>query len=277
MKIALCSDLHLEFADIILKNDENADVLILSGDICTAVDLPYADSSRGQRFRDFFKRCAFQFPHTIYVMGNHEHYNGDFQKSAQFIKDELAQYANVHFLDKGVKEIDETVFIGGTLWTDMNQEDPLTMQAIAGMMNDFRIVDNGKKVVQFRDSDGNTHERVGRLMPEDVVVEHKQMLEYIRNVVDGKFDQKFVIVGHHAPCKMSTKPRYQDHKVMNGGYSSNLVDFMLDRPQIKVWTHGHTHDPFDYMIGSIRIVCNPRGYDGHEDRADQFKLQYIEV
>jgi len=56
-----------------------------------------------------------------------------------------------------------------------------------------------------------------------------------------------------------------------------LVDFMLDRPQIKVWTHGHTHDPFDYMIGSIRIVCNPRGYDGHEDRADQFKLQYIEV
>ena len=100
MKIALCSDLHLEFADIILKNDEDADVLILSGDICTAVDLPYADSSRGQRFRDFFKRCAFQFPHTIYVMGNHEHYNGDFQKSAQLIRNEVAQYDNFYFLDK---------------------------------------------------------------------------------------------------------------------------------------------------------------------------------
>ena len=39
MKIALCSDLHLEFGDIILKNTENADVLILSGDILIAEDL----------------------------------------------------------------------------------------------------------------------------------------------------------------------------------------------------------------------------------------------
>ena len=35
MRIALASDLHLEFGDINLKNDGNADVLILSGDICT--------------------------------------------------------------------------------------------------------------------------------------------------------------------------------------------------------------------------------------------------
>jgi predicted phosphodiesterase len=39
MKIALCSDLHLEFDDIILKNDENAELLILSGDIMIAEDL----------------------------------------------------------------------------------------------------------------------------------------------------------------------------------------------------------------------------------------------
>jgi len=36
MKISLASDIHLEFGDILLKNEENADVLILSGDICTA-------------------------------------------------------------------------------------------------------------------------------------------------------------------------------------------------------------------------------------------------
>jgi hypothetical protein len=35
---------------------------------------------------------------------------------------------------------------------------------------------------------------------------------------------------------------------------------MLDRPQIKLWTHGHTHHPFDYVIGECRVVCNPRGY-----------------
>ena len=57
---------------------------------------------------------------------------------------------------------------------------------------------------------------------------------------------------------------------MNGGYSSNLEEFILDRPQIKVWTHGHTHDTFDYMIGSTRVMCNPRGYNGYEERAKEF-------
>ena len=36
MKVAVCSDLHLEFGTIELKNTESADVLILSGDICLA-------------------------------------------------------------------------------------------------------------------------------------------------------------------------------------------------------------------------------------------------
>ena len=64
---------------------------------------------------------------------------------------------------------------------------------------------------------------------------------------------------------------------MNGGYSSDLSEFILDNPQIKLWTHGHTHEDFDYMIGSTRIVCNPRGYDGYEDRADTFTLKYVDV
>jgi hypothetical protein len=64
---------------------------------------------------------------------------------------------------------------------------------------------------------------------------------------------------------------------MNGGYSSDLESFIIDRPQIKLWTHGHTHHNFDYMIGSTRIVCNPRGYEGYENTASEFKLQYIEV
>ena len=39
MKIKLVSDLHLEFADINIKNDEGCDILILSGDIMVAQDL----------------------------------------------------------------------------------------------------------------------------------------------------------------------------------------------------------------------------------------------
>lgn len=268
MKIAVCSDLHLEFGDIILKNEENADVLILGGDICTTVDLPYSDSDRGQKFRDFFKRCAFQFPHVIYVMGNHEHYNGDYQKSAGIIRNEVDQYANFYFLDKQTKVIDSVTFIGGTLWTDMNKEDPITLWDIGRMMNDFRIVKNSARTVGSSNSPS-------KFLPEDAVEDHKAMMTFIDETVKG--EGKFVVVGHHAPSKQSTKPRYRGDYHMNGGYSSDLTEFILNRSQIKLWTHGHTHDDFDYMIGSTRIVCNPRGYDGYEDSADNFKLKFVEI
>ena len=54
---------------------------------------------------------------------------------------------------------------------------------------------------------------------------------------------------------------------MNGGYASELSDYILDHPQIKVWCHGHIHYAFDYMIGDTRIVCNPYGY--HNSRNNE--------
>ena len=96
MKIAIASDIHLEFGDINLQNTENADVLILSGDICVAADIGRPDphgileGARSNRITDFFKRCSFQFPHVVYVMGNHEHCNGDFAVSHSKIKSMLS-------------------------------------------------------------------------------------------------------------------------------------------------------------------------------------------
>jgi hypothetical protein len=47
---------------------------------------------------------------------------------------------------------------------------------------------------------------------------------------------------------------------MNGGYASSLDEFILDNPNIKVWVHGHMHDPNNYVIGDTRVLSNPRGY-----------------
>ena len=89
--------------------------------------------------------------------------------------------------------------------------------------------------------------------------------------------RSFVVVGHHTPSPFSIHPKYAHDTLMNGGYTSDLIEFILDRPQIKLWTHGHTHEQFDYMIGSTRVVCNPRGYAGYEGCADTFQLKYFEV
>jgi predicted phosphodiesterase len=277
MKIAVCSDIHLEFGPIELNNTDNAKVLILSGDICVARDLPYSDSKKGDISRNFFRMCALRFPHVLYVMGNHEHYHGDFATTGKIIKEELAQYANVHLLDRETKVIDDVTFIGGTLWTDMNKEDGITLMHMKDMMNDFRCITNSARKTHYKDTLGNSHIHIARFTPDDAVEDHKKMLEYVKTMIEGKHDQKFVVVGHHAPSKASTHPRYVNETIMNGGYSSDLSEFILDHPQIKLWTHGHTHENFDYLIGSTRIVCNPRGYINYEDSADNFTLKTMEI
>jgi hypothetical protein len=120
-------------------------------------------------------------------------------------------------------------------------------------------------------------ERDAKFSPEDSVQDHKAMLAVIREAVAANPAGKFVVVGHHSPSKLSTKPQYQDDVIVNGAYSSDLSELMLDHPQIRLWTHGHTHHEFDYMIGTCRVVCNPRGYIGYEDQASTWQLKTVEV
>ena len=302
MKIAICSDVHLEFGPIVLENTQHADVLVLSGDICTAVDLRVTDgilsSAKTDRYLDFFHTCSANFPHVIYLMGNHEHYHGDFATSIIDLKHALKHLTNLHILDKEVWELDDHVFIGGTLWTDMNGEDEMTMNHVSRRMNDFQICKNSLREVHFRtqeptlDANGE-HEkdingkpkyhavfktREAYLSPSDAVVDHKAMLKVIEDTYADTPPWKTVIVcSHHAPSKGSEHPRYKNDQLMNGAYNSKLDQFIMDRPGIKLWTHGHTHEDFDYMIKQCRVVCNPRGYINYEDRADRFELKFVEV
>jgi Icc-related predicted phosphoesterase len=220
---------------------------------------------------------------VIYVAGNHEHYHGDYAETFTILRNFLGHIPNLHILDKEHVTLGDVTFIGGTLWTDMNAQDPVTLAHIAGMMNDFRIIENSTEMVSYKTFDVNEEgtqiptfrKRPARFTPQDAVQDHKKMLQYI-NVTSEPLG-KYVVVGHHAPSKASTHPRYKDEVLMNGAYSSRLDQFILDNPQIKLWTHGHTHEDFDYMIGTTRVVCNPRGYDGYEERADNFKLKYVEI
>jgi len=282
MKIAVVSDIHLEFGDLDFENTEGAEVLILSGDICVASDLDHNNIAsnvtyRSTRYHGFFERCCERFPHVIYVLGNHEHYHGDVAATLDHMRAVLAHLPNLYIMEKESRVIGDTTFVAGTLWTDMNQEDLHTLAHMRGYMNDFRIISDSRALVHFKDQDGKFHTRVGKWTPEVSVVDHKAMKWVIKQTVEEDPTARYVVVGHHAPSRMSTKPRYQKDVVVNGGYSSSLDDFILDHPQIKLWTHGHTHDVFDYMIGSCRIVCNPRGYAGHEEQANLWQLITVDI
>jgi predicted phosphodiesterase len=267
MKIALGSDLHLEFGALELHNTDDADVLVLAGDICVAKHLNGVHH-HDSRYRKFFKECCERFPKVIYVLGNHEHYAYDIQYTAAHLKRELA-HDNLHILDNETVDIGDYTFIGTTLWTNMNEEDSLTLYHVTSMMTDFQVIKNSARMVSEYKS--------ARLTPEDTVEFHKRSLDYINHITYNRPNYKFVVVGHHCPSMKSVHPKYAHDKIMNGAFASDLDDFIAYRPQIKLWTHGHTHEPFDYEIGTTRVVCNPRGYLGHEPRADGFKLQYIDL
>ena len=294
MKIALASDVHLEFGPLEINNTDGADVLVLSGDICVARDLGDRDvhnllgeHTKSHRYHTFFEYCAAQFDHVIYIAGNHEHYNGDYATSIPHLKDKLSYLKNLHVLEKETITLGDVTFVCGTLWTDMNREDPRTLSSIRGMMNDYRVIRNSSKKVTFKsympdpenpDKDFITlQERDATFCPEDSVEDHRAMLAVIREAVAANPAGKFVVVGHHSPSKLSTKPQYEGEFIVNGAYSSDLSELMLDHPQICMWTHGHTHHEFDYRIGTCRVVCNPRGYDGYEAQAEQWQLKTFEV
>lgn len=304
MKISICSDIHLEFGPIVLSNDENADVLILSGDICVAddlrKDLPMLTA------RQFFNDCSENFPKVIYVMGNHEHYHGDFGKSAEILREFLKPYDNVFLLDKESIEIDGKVFFGGTLWTNFDAGngpgDSFTMRTVESIMNDYRGVINSKRKVSMkipvyeRNQNGDPvmikdergyeipkqigvrfSEREAKFSSEDSYEDFLAFMVKLDEHLEMHNSKDFVVVGHHGPSKKSIHPRYQHETLINAAYSSDLDGFIKARPRIKLWTHGHTHEPFDYEVGETRIVCNPRGYIGYEKRAYEFSLKTIEI
>jgi Icc-related predicted phosphoesterase len=307
MKIALASDIHLEFGTIILDNTEGADVLVLAGDICVAKHFvngrPTYMQHLAKEYRQFFDHVCKEFPQVVYILGNHESYSGDVAHTYNILKEHL-DYSNLHILEKECWTHQGHTFVCGTLWTDMNREDPLTLMHTKSAMNDFREVMNSNRMVVRRvplymenllyTEDGKNggkyiKDEKGALVPngvkfkeepaswspEDSVEEHKKMLAYIDHAT--RDTGSYIVVGHHAPSSLSIAEQFKHDTLMNGAFHSQLDEFIEQRPQIKIWFHGHMHNNSNYWIGETRVVCNPRGYIGHESSADWFKLQYLEI
>jgi Icc-related predicted phosphoesterase len=278
MRVVLASDVHLEFGACDITNEHDADVLILAGDICVERDIDRPDggnvlmpSKKSLTIREFFHNVASRFPHVVMIMGNHEHYHGDFAKTQTRIQAWLDRegLTNIHLLEKSTWTYRDYLFIGGTLWTDFNRADPVTLNHAKFAMSDFRVTKNSG--VPFY-----------KFIPEHALADHREMKQHIQDVIDARREQgdrssRVVVVGHHCPSLQSIHERYRGDHHMNGCFASAMDDFILDRPEICLWVHGHTHEDFDYNIGSTRVVCNPRGYDGHEARVGTWQPKLIEL
>lgn len=249
MKVTVVSDLHLEFDPEFVLENPGSDTLILSGDILVvnyfkrSVDSPY--HSVAINFARFIEDVCSKWKNVIYVVGNHEFYHGYIDVELDFLKNFFSHIPNLHILENGFVEIDDVLFVGSTLWFDGNKRNPTTLHMLNHMMNDFRIIQWQKQ--NYR-----------KFRPEDAVSKHEDAVAFIKNAIEG-YDGKIVVCTHHSPCHGSIAAKYKHEMHMNGGYHSDLSNLILDSG-ISLWTHGHTHDTFKYMLGDTQIVCNPKGY-----------------
>ncbi len=266
MKLAVISDVHLEFGDLLLPNRDRCDALIIAGDCVVASVLhnnanaePHTRAHREfNRLHGFIQRCVDEFSEVIAIAGNHEFYHGRWNASLDHLR-EFYQHYGVEFLERDECVIQGQHFVGCTLWTDMHNSSAGAMQAARLTLNDFKLI---------VDDTGNYYTR---LSPQRTVNRHIMSVEFLRETIT----KDTVVITHHSPCHLSSDERYAGD-ILNCCYYTDLSELILDR-EPKLWIHGHMHNESDYQVGTTRVVCNPRGYVGYEPQANSYTYKIIEI
>ncbi|MHB8365515.1 MAG: metallophosphoesterase [Acidithiobacillus sp.] len=252
MKIAYASDLHLEFdSSITLTGLSGVDVLILAGDVDTMPEY----------YTEFLRKLRLTYAGpVIFVLGNHEYYDGVFPDDRQKYREAIAHDRQAHLLENEAVVLDGVRFLGATLWTDFASGKQ--MRNCQHMMSDFEVIHDG--VAPCKGMSGS-------ITPETILKVHQDSIAWL----DDQFTNHphagpNIVVTHHAPSYQSQHPRFAGSPI-SGGFCSNQ-EHRIQRWKPNVWIHGHVHDRMNYHIGktplqgATRVLCNPWGYpnEGNE-------------
>lgn len=237
MKITLESDLHIEFG----KNKgylESGDVHVCAGDIGLLTNL--------DQLKRYFDSVRAHADKIIYVLGNHEFYHSDYQK-ALTIADNFCKEEGIYLMDEALGtdnlEIDGVTFWGSTLWSDLDNDDPIVKNIVGNAMNDFRVID-GLSVQDSVDINTRTREKIN-------------------------WDAD-VIITHHCPIILVHKD-FPFSEITYGFCNTGLVDKIMDS-SVKHWIYGHTHDSRNEDLRGTQVVSNQQGYPrtwGWDENFDQ--------
>jgi Icc-related predicted phosphoesterase len=270
MKINLVSDLHINVRDIELPG---GDILIIAGDCMEAGHLRRAehagkDTFLADRYRRFASEEMTKYRHVVYVKGNHEHYHNTFETTHDWISKILP--SNVHFLENTHVNIDGVYFWGATMWTDMHNGCPITVEAVQNGLNDFKLIryEHNRQIQNYW-----TNKFTARC----AMREQRNSVHHMLEFLNTHREDTVVIINHHAPSRLSVNPAHAGDYYLNGGYHNHFEDLILDNPQIKLFVHGHMHDPVRYYLGDTLVACNPRGYYGWEPGALNFVQREIDL
>lgn len=254
MKIRLWSDVHNEFGKLEYKarDDDAETVLVIAGDFTIGVD----DMA-------MMRDLLLKFRSVIFCTGNHEYYNRVIEDIDRAWRDFADMHPQFYFLNGDCVVIDDVRFVGGILWTDLNNGDRNVMHTVGYRMNDYNRI-------RIRDLESEVHV----LAPEDTIKINKKMRAYIESVLDTPFAGRTVVVTHHAPLEICIHPDYNHHstdKALNFAYRNTGLESWFEEKEFVAWLHGHIHHRQEHVVHGKKVIANPRGYAGHEAMSYTFE------
>lgn len=200
MKLRVMSDVHVEFFAF-RPPEAPADVVVLAGDVLN------------EHYGLIWARRSFPATPIVYVMGNHEFYNADYERVLERARKE-AQPLEIHLLENDHAVIDGVRFLGMTLWTDFAVEEPthsanFSMWHANQQMADFSLI----------------RYRGGRLSAEATREFHRISRRWLSERLAEPFDGKTVVVTHHLPHRGSIDRQYQLDP-LNPAFASHMPELV---------------------------------------------------
>ena len=243
MNLYFVSDVHTELRKQKFCNKplmeplekEGKNILALCGDI-------------GNPFSEMYERfIALHSPlfHRIFIVsGNHEYYShkkhNTINETDIQIREVTKKFKNVTFLQKNIFEIDDFIFIGCTLWSnvDNNAETCMSDYSKTYVLNNY----NEKTLIKFM----------------DIVQLHGEMVEWLEQTIEENKHKKIIILTHHAPSfKMTTEDKYSIYYASDCEY--------LCQQHVIVWLSGHTHKSRQIQIKTTICCSNCLGYPNEKE------------
>lgn len=242
------SDLHLERGHRDLMPGDDADVVVLAGDIALGTD--------GVRWA----RAWGDGRPVLYVAGNHEFYGQTLPDLTAQLR-EAAEGSSVHVLENDEVVLDGVRFLGATLWSDFEfdgaEHRELSMRVCERAVSDYRLIRHGDEDRPLRAADTRALHMTSR--------------DWLQERLAQEHDGPTVVITHHAPYIL-WRPPEMALRLVAGAFVSDLASLMGGE-RAAAWIYGHTHRAADRDVGGTRLVSNPRGYP--DERVAGFDAQLV--
>ncbi|MGI4745353.1 MAG: metallophosphoesterase [Janthinobacterium lividum] len=240
-RLWVMSDLHLEavpYPQSFRPLRPDFDVLVVAGDVFQG------DASHALRI---VAALADGRP-SVFVMGNHEYWNGSVLADLEPARDEAARLG-VTLLEGDEAEVAGMRFLGGTLWSDgWLGGHAMVAGAQTGEPIDITAGVEGHRLLTNSDA-ARLHSLLRARLEAQLLDDTRTRDHDARPVV---------VVTHHAPHPLCM-PEHLWGSWAAGNSASDL-SHLTDTGLVDLWIHGHTHRTQSLTRpGGTRIVTNAAG------------------